>query len=73
MNQKKEVVLYRGMSAIEDQIQRTRSSNWQERKQALKEICPCKLEKDIDTFWNRVFEMAREGDESPQGAFLSIN
>eukprot|EP01122_Echinamoeba_exundans_P015660 TRINITY_DN7548_c0_g1_i1.p1 TRINITY_DN7548_c0_g1~~TRINITY_DN7548_c0_g1_i1.p1 ORF type:complete len:124 (+),score=22.11 TRINITY_DN7548_c0_g1_i1:37-408(+) len=66
MNTKKPLVIMRGVDLIEEQIERTKSSDWRERKQALKEICPCKVEKEIDMFWKRVFEMAREGDPSPQ-------
>lgn len=51
MNSKKPLVLMRGVEAMEDQIERTKSKDWRERKQALKEICPCKVEKDIDLFW----------------------
>jgi hypothetical protein len=51
MNTKKPLVIMRGVDLIEEQIERTKSEDWRERKQALKEICPCKVEKEIDMFW----------------------
>jgi len=29
---------------------------------AVKQFCPCKVGKDIDDFWNRVFEMVEDDD-----------
>jgi len=29
---------------------------------AVKQFCPCKVRKDIDEFWNRVFEMVEDED-----------
>jgi predicted 3-demethylubiquinone-9 3-methyltransferase (glyoxalase superfamily) len=47
-------------------INMTKHADWRKRKEALSTICPCKVKKDIDVFWNRVFEMAREKDPAPQ-------
>lgn len=32
------------------------------RLEACKQLCPCNVLKDIDVFWNRVFEMADDED-----------
>jgi restriction endonuclease Mrr len=43
---------------IESFIEQTKSVKAIDRKQALKEMCPCRVLKDIDVIWERVLEMA---------------
>merc|ERR1711974_168288 len=33
------------------------------RLEACKQLCPCTVQKDIDAFWERVFEMAEDEDD----------
>jgi hypothetical protein len=32
------------------------------RRRALVELCPCRVERDVDAFWSRVFEMVDDKD-----------
>lgn len=48
---------------FEEILKKTYSNKPQERKQALKEFCPCHVKKNIDVIWDRIFEMLE--DESP--------
>ncbi|KAH9503687.1 hypothetical protein Btru_067156 [Bulinus truncatus] len=43
-------------------IELTRHNNPQVRQRALKEMCPCRVQKDVTDFWNRVFEMLHDAD-----------
>ncbi|BFZ07381.1 hypothetical protein BsWGS_10420 [Bradybaena similaris] len=43
-------------------IDLTRHQNPQVRQRALREMCPCRVQKDITDFWNRVFEMLNDPD-----------
>ncbi|CAL1542939.1 unnamed protein product [Lymnaea stagnalis] len=45
-------------------IDLTRHSSPQVRQRALREMCPCRVQKDITAFWNRVFEMLQDTDEN---------
>lgn len=41
-------------------IQATSDVKPYERKIALRKLCPCRVKKDIDVFWDRVFEMIHD-------------
>lgn len=43
-------------------LARTHNSNPQVRKAALKEMCPCRVQKEVDQIWDRVFEMVTDPD-----------
>lgn len=40
----------------------TRDENPKIRLKAIQQICPCRVQKDIDTFWKRIFEMVDDPD-----------
>lgn len=42
------------------------------RLEAVKQLCPCKVERDIDDFWNRVFEMVDDEDARIRQRVLHI-
>jgi len=45
-------------------IEATKSENAQERKQALRNLCPCRVLNDVKEFWDRIIEMAKDPDAS---------
>jgi len=47
-------------NTIEDVIEATHSKKWQTRKMALKKMCPCRVQKEIDILWTRIFEMVND-------------
>ena len=47
---------------ITDLIEKTKDSNPKIRLNALKQMCPCKIKKDIDIFWNQIFAMVEDVD-----------
>ena len=42
------------------------------RLEAVKQLCPCKVLKDIDEFWERVFELADDEDTRIRARILHI-
>ena|SRR3990167_3734348 len=32
------------------------------RKRALQQLCPCRVKRDVDVFWDRIFEMTKDPD-----------
>ena len=50
--------------SITEHIKKTKSENPKERLDAVKQMCPCKVKKDIDLFWNRIFEMVTDPDDN---------
>jgi hypothetical protein len=42
-------------------LEHTQAEDADIRLEAVKQLCPCKVERDIDVFWQRVLEMV--GDE----------
>jgi vesicle coat complex subunit len=45
-------------------IEQTKHSDPRIRKKALKEMCPCRVKKEIDQIWERVFEMYTDPDST---------
>lgn len=43
-------------------IELTKHKDNEVRLAAVKQLCPCKVRKDVDDFWNRVFEMVEDED-----------
>ena len=54
--------LCRDTSDIDVIIELTRHAHPAVRQSALREMCPCRVKRDLSDFWNRVFEMT--GDDS---------
>jgi vesicle coat complex subunit len=52
------------LSTIEEFMESSKDKDYRVRKYAVKNICACKIKKEIDTLWERVFEMYE--DENPQ-------
>ncbi|ESO84907.1 hypothetical protein LOTGIDRAFT_235977 [Lottia gigantea] len=50
-------------TTIETIIDLTKHEHPQVRKRALREMCPCRVKKDHEDFWNRVFEMMDDEDK----------
>ena len=40
----------------------TRDADPKNRAKALRELCPCHIRKDVEAFWNRIFEMTLDED-----------
>eukprot|EP01100_Stratorugosa_tubuloviscum_P001324 TRINITY_DN1295_c0_g1_i1.p1 TRINITY_DN1295_c0_g1~~TRINITY_DN1295_c0_g1_i1.p1 ORF type:complete len:117 (+),score=44.81 TRINITY_DN1295_c0_g1_i1:139-489(+) len=51
------------MASFEEIMDGTRDSNANVRVRALRQICPCRVKKEIDELWERVFEMITDEDE----------
>lgn len=49
---------------ITDCLQRTFDPNPIVRRKAVREMCPCKVQKEIDQLWNRLLEMVTDEDAS---------
>ncbi len=49
---------------LEDLIDETRDPNPRVRKEAVRQMCPCKLKFDSDEVWERLFELASDEDDS---------
>lgn len=47
---------------IDEIIEFTKHKDNEVRLAAVKQLCPCKVRKDIDAFWDRVFEMVEDED-----------
>eukprot|EP00697_Spironema_sp_BW2_P008682 gnl/Spiro4/23344_TR11550_c0_g1_i1.p2 gnl/Spiro4/23344_TR11550_c0_g1~~gnl/Spiro4/23344_TR11550_c0_g1_i1.p2 ORF type:complete len:164 (+),score=31.60 gnl/Spiro4/23344_TR11550_c0_g1_i1:133-624(+) len=45
-------------------IKLSHSKNPQERKAALKTMCPCKVKREVDPFWVRIVEMCSDPDDA---------
>lgn len=60
---KKEVLnIVRNTEDIDVILEYTKSEDDDIRLEACKQLCPCKVLRDIDVFWERVFEMATDED-----------
>ncbi|KAL0484486.1 hypothetical protein AKO1_005137 [Acrasis kona] len=55
---------YEYCPTIQDTIMLTKSDKANDRFEALKTMCPCKVLMDCDEIWERVFEMAQEEQDS---------
>jgi len=47
---------------VKEFIEATKSEDPIERKQALRQLCPCKVKADVKEFWDRIIEMAKDPD-----------
>lgn len=60
---KKELInICRNTEDIDEILQYTYHEDADIRLEACKQLCPCKVQEDIDEFWNRVFAMADDED-----------
>ncbi|XWV25554.1 hypothetical protein QJ856_gp0200 [Tupanvirus deep ocean] len=55
---------------LEDYIKLTYDANPNIRKKAVRELCPCKVQRDIDTIWTRLFEMVNDSDPNVRYAVV---
>ena len=53
-------------------LQLTHSKDNDIRLEAVKQLCPCKVQKDIEVFWDRVFEMVGDEDAKIRQRVLHI-
>ncbi|XP_035827795.1 uncharacterized protein LOC101846602 isoform X5 [Aplysia californica] len=56
--------LCRDTTDIDVIIELTKHQHPQVRQVALREMCPCRVKKDLSDFWNRVFEMLADDAEN---------
>lgn len=56
-NKKELMALCRQTDDIDVILSYTTSQDADIRLEAVKQLCPCKVLRDIEVFWNRVFEM----------------
>jgi len=47
---------------VKEFIEATKSDSAIERKQALRNLCPCRVKSDVKEFWDRIIEMAKDPD-----------
>lgn len=60
---KKDILnICRNTEDIDTILDYTKSEDDDIRLEACKQLCPCKVLRDIDVFWERVFEMADDED-----------
>jgi hypothetical protein len=53
-------------------LQYTHSKDNDVRLEAVKQLCPCKVQRDIEVFWDRVFELVGDEDERIRKRVLHI-
>lgn len=53
-------------------LEHTHNEDSDIRLEAVKQLCPCKVERDIDEFWKRVFEMVGDDDARIRQRVLHI-
>ncbi len=51
-------------------IELSKHDNPQVRQRALKEMCPCRVKRDLDDFWRRVLEMVDDEANNVRGQVL---
>ena len=61
-NKKELMSLCRNTEDIDTILEYTHHEDNDVRLEACKQLCPCKVQKDIEVFWDRVFEMADDED-----------
>ena len=70
---KKEIIRRcRDTEDMDEIIQLTHSEDVDIRHEAVKQLCPCKVQKDIEAFWERVFEMVEDEDTRIRQRILHI-
>ena len=52
----------RRLRTVDDYINWTYHPNPQERRKALKELCPCHVRADLDQIWERILECTNDAD-----------
>jgi len=53
-------------------LEYTHSKDNDVRLEAVKQLCPCKVQRDIEVFWDRVFELVGDEDERIRKRILHI-
>lgn len=53
-------------------LEYTHSKDNDVRLEAVKQLCPCKVQRDIEVFWDRVFELVGDEDERIRKRVLHI-
>jgi vesicle coat complex subunit len=48
--------------SVDEIIELSKHKNPEVRLTAIKQLCPCRVQEDIDKFWNRLFEMVEDED-----------
>lgn len=61
-NRKELMALCRETDDVDVILEYTHSEDVDVRLEAVKQLCPCKVLKDIDVFWERVFELVPDED-----------
>lgn len=71
-NKKELMSICRNTDDIDTILEYTRHEDSDVRLEACKQLCPCKVLKDIEVFWDRVFEMADDEDARIRQRVLHI-
>lgn len=61
-NKKEIMSICRNTDDIDVILEYSNSKDDDIRLEAVKQLCPCKVQRDIEVFWNRVFELASDED-----------
>lgn len=70
---KKDIInICRNTEDIDEILEYTYSKDDDIRLEACKQLCPCKVLRDIEVFWNRVFEMVEDPDVRIRKRILHI-
>lgn len=70
---KKDIMnICRNTEDIDEILEYTKSEDADIRLEACKQLCPCKVQKDIDVFWERVLEMVDDEDVRIRKRILHI-
>jgi hypothetical protein len=70
---KKDIInIIKDTEDIDTVLDYTKSEDNDIRLEACKQLCPCKVLRDIDVFWERVFEMAEDEDARIRQRVLHI-
>ena len=70
---KKDIInVCRNTEDIDEILEYTYSKDDDIRLEACKQLCPCKVLRDIEVFWNRVFEMVEDPDVRIRKRILHI-
>lgn len=71
-NKKELMAICRDTEDIDTILEFTHHEDNDVRLEAIKQLCPCKSQKDIEVFWERVFEMADDEDARIRSRVLHI-
>jgi hypothetical protein len=64
--------IIRNTEDIDVVLEYSKSEDDDIRLEACKQMCPCKVQRDIEVFWNRVFEMADDENAKIRQRVLHI-